>query len=246
MAGTAVFVGDDELGYADRGRPRHGQAWHLDEAYRVCHLPLVAPEHPDVLPTGENYVRGRRDEVVSLVAPIDAGSLEASPSWRAMDSELRASPLAGKIAWDIAAQRRMKLHATLSGRLDFSLLREGWRARLAEIAPFRTRLTGVMVGLVNTGRIYLRLYPERCEGINAIHAVQDALGRPRTGRYLVGVHNLTDHLEPAEAGWLADWLARWADAPLIEQGFDRLALMSSSDDLVLEGGVVESLLLRQA
>jgi hypothetical protein len=48
--GDREFCTDEELGY---GRSRFlfaaGTGLRLDEAYRLAHLPLVAPTHPDVI-----------------------------------------------------------------------------------------------------------------------------------------------------------------------------------------------------
>lgn len=44
-AGNVALCGDDELDYlANRTQFEQGQRLLLDEAYRLAHLPLVAPE----------------------------------------------------------------------------------------------------------------------------------------------------------------------------------------------------------
>ena len=52
------FCADSALGY-DRSRSvfNQGEAFRLDDAYRLAHLPLVNPSHPDVIANtpGKSY-----------------------------------------------------------------------------------------------------------------------------------------------------------------------------------------------
>src|SRR5919112_5281858 len=115
---AAEFCGDDELGY-QRSRTRFaaGAGLALDEAYRLAHLPLVAPAHPRVIRTraGTSYQNGRHERVYSLVLPVTAEALERSQAYRELERDMRALPLSRKIAWDIVEARREKLHATIAG-----------------------------------------------------------------------------------------------------------------------------------
>ncbi len=115
------LVPDAELGY-ERSRTafRPGAGLALDEAYRLAHLPLVAPDHPDAIARlpGRDYERGRHGTVHSLVLPIDADALEASEPYRALEAELRASRLAAKLDWSLPPRRRARLHATICGSLS--------------------------------------------------------------------------------------------------------------------------------
>ena len=92
----------------------------LDEAYRLAHLPLVAPDHPRVIARrdGRPYEMGRHEPVFSLVLPIADELLRRSAAYLALEADLKASPLAPKIAWNIVERRRHKLHATLCGSLS--------------------------------------------------------------------------------------------------------------------------------
>lgn len=76
------FCSDQELGY-ERGRTwfSAGAGLTLDESYRLAHLPLVAPDHPRVIPTrdGTTYRMGRHARTFSLVLPVRARPC-ASPS----------------------------------------------------------------------------------------------------------------------------------------------------------------------
>lgn len=237
------FVGDDALGYrraatvfARRRGQGRGHGLTLDESYRLCHLPLVNPGHPDIIAAapGRDYQMGVHGQVLSLVAPLDGGVLEASASYRALSAELAESPVGPKIAWDLLPRRRDRLHATLGAPGI-----EGWRTALAALGRIHVRIGGPFSGNVNVGRLYLKLYPEERGGVNMLHAVQDAIGQPRRDLYLVGLWNLTDHLDAGEAGWLADWLRRWGEATLAEIALDALHLLASRDDLVLDARVAD-------
>lgn len=229
-----------ELGYAAAAtRFEPGAPLKLDESYRRAHLPLVAPGHPDIIAAdaGRGYAMGRHDEIVSLVAPIDADALEAGPGWRDCLAELHASPLAAKIAWDILPARRGKLHVTLCGTLSRGVdpvLAEGIEAALCKMEPIRAEVRGVFSGTVNVGRLYLKLHPWRSGQADAFQAVQAAFGRPPGALHLMGLINLTDHLDPQEAGWLAAFLASWEERLIARVVVGELWLMGARDDLVLD------------
>jgi hypothetical protein len=112
---------------------------------------------------------------------------------------------------------------------------------LGDIGPFALRVGGPLIGDRNRGRIYLACYPERVggDGADPLAVIQDAAGRPRTGLYLVGLYNLTDHLDPGETAGLAEVLARFADEVLAEVSVDRLWLIETNDDLALGARVTE-------
>ncbi len=236
-----AYVPRTELAY-DRllSPPAPGAPFLLDEGYRLCHLPLVAPGHPKAIASvaGKDYRDGRHGRVHSLVAPVPDAALAGSPAFRALEAALRASAFAGKIAWDVAARRAGKLHATLCGSLGRGETAPAIdAAALSAIAPFRLRLEGLFSGNVNRGRLYLEAHPEWRGGRNAVHAVQAALGRPPTDLYVVGLHNLTDDLDAAEAAELAALIRDWRGRAVAEIVVDALWLLSACDDLVLDSRV---------
>jgi len=243
--GDVGFCGDDELGYR-RSRTRFvaGEGLALDAAYRLAHLPLVAPRHERVIAgrpvTG--YAMGRHERVFSLVLPAPADALEAAPAWHALERELRAAPFAAKIAWDLLPRRRSRLHATICGSLSTgappSLGARG-REAVAALGPIGVELRGPFSGDVNVGRLYLRVYPEKRDGTDVLRLIQRALGRRETGFYVVGVWNLVDDLDAAEAAALATLIERWWDRPLLRFAADRLWLLGATDDLVLDAPIVE-------
>jgi hypothetical protein len=243
---AAEFCGDDELGY-QRSRTRFtpGAGLALDEAYRLAHLPLVAPRHPRVIPRreGTSYDMGRHERVYSLVLPVPGQALRGSEAYRELERDVMALPFSGKIAWDAVAARRDKLHATIAGSLGVGpeppRIEVQHRRALAELGPLPIELRGLFSGNVNVGRLYLRAYPARRNGSNAIHAVQRALGRAESDLYVVGLYNLTDDLDAAEAAALAELIERWWDRPILHFEADHLWLLGSTDDLVLDSTVAE-------
>ncbi|WP_187371497.1 hypothetical protein [Methylobacterium oryzihabitans] len=238
------FCDDDELGYR-RSRTvfRPGEGLLLDESYRRAHLPLVAPDHPGVIREGRGYRIGRRAPTRSVVVPVPGEALDAAPAFRALDAALRAAPFAGKIAWPLLARRRDRLHATLAGLGPAEAARPigaGERAALARLGPIGVELRGLFSGTLNVGRLYLRAYPERRGDESAFRLVQRALGRPETDLALVGLHNLTDDLSAPEAAALARLIDETWDRPLLRFTVDRLWLLESRDDLVLDAAVVDT------
>lgn len=238
-----IFCSDAELGY-ERSRTRFvlGEKLPLDESYRLAHLPLIAPNHPDVIESrpGTTYRSGRHERIFSLVLPVPPDALEKSAAYRELEVELRQSPFASKIAWDLPAKRRARLHATICGSLSKDLpyrVSDDERAALRQIGPLRVEVRGLFSGNINVGRLYLRLYPERRDGTNLLRLIQSTLGRPETDLYLVGLFNFVDHLEAVEAAALHDIIQRWWHRPILTLDVTALWLLGASDDLVLDAKV---------
>jgi hypothetical protein len=246
-AGPA-FWEDGELGYRRSLTDFAPGQLTLDEPYRLAHLPLVAPDHPRVIARqdGGSYEMGRHPPVFSLVLPIDGALLAASEPFQKLDAEMRAAPFAAKIAWDILPRRSQRLHATLCGTLstgDAPVISDVTRHALARIEPFAVDLRGPFSGNVNRGRIYLRVYPQKRDGLNPIHEVQAAFGRPPGDLYLVGLYNLTDDLDASETAALAEIIARWWDVSLVRIEVTELWLLGACDDLVLDSQIADRLAL---
>lgn len=241
-----VFCSDSELGYLrNRTRFAPGEKLQLDEAYRLAHLPLIAPDHPDVIHErpGTAYRMGRHERIFSLVLPVPPDALERSVAYQALERDLRHSSFANKIAWDLQPKRREKLHATICGTLSKDVpnrISDDARAALRQLGPLRVEVRGLFSGNINVGRLYLRVYPECREGTNMFHRIQRTLGRPETDLYLVGLFNLTDHLEPAEADALQGIIERWWDKPILTLDVSFLWHLASFDDLVLDASVEEA------
>jgi len=243
---VVTLCGDDELDYlASRTRFEQGQGFLLDESYRLAHLPLVAPDHPSVIARreGRHYEMGRHEPVFSLSLPIADALLRRSQAYLSLEAELKASPLAPKIAWDIVERRRHKLHATLCGSLAMGqvppVLDATQRDALKRLGPVAVELRGLFSGNVNQGRLYLRVYPEKRDGTNVFHRIQQAMGRRLTDLYVVGIYNLNDDLDALECSALAELLDRWWDRPIVRFQAEALWLLGASDDLVLGPETVE-------
>jgi hypothetical protein len=244
------FCADAELGY-DRSRTifKAGEGLRLDEPYRLAHLPLVNPRHPDVIASvpGKAYVRGLHQRIHSLVLPVAMEALRASQAFRALDAEIGSSAFASKVAWDVMERRKNKLHATIAGSLGEgdappAIAAEALEA-LRRLGPVAVRIGGLFSGNVNVGRLYIKAYPEKRGGENLFHRMQDILGRKRTDLYVVGLYNLTDHLTADEAGDLADIVQRWWREEILVLSADALWLMSAVDDLVLDSRIESELRL---
>ncbi len=240
-----VLCNDEDLGY-DRSRTafQSGEGLRLDETYRLAHLPLVARQHPDVIPAqdGTYYRMGRRDRLFALVLPIDPHALERSEPFRELDDALRGSGFAHKIAWDAQERRRDKLHATVCHTMSIGTpwtVAPEHREHLAELGPIKVEVRGLFSGNRNLGRLYLKLYPECRNGVNMFRQIQRLFGRPEHDLHLAGFYNLTDHLDPHETAILAELIERWWHRPLLRFEADHLWNLSALDDLVLDGAVEE-------
>lgn len=241
-----LLCGDDDLDYlANRAQFEEGRGLLLDEAYRLAHLPLVAPDHRRVIArhVGRPYEMGRHEQVFSLVLPIPDALLRRSAAYLTLEAELRASPLAPKIAWNIVERRRHKLHATICGSLAIGrappILDATQRDALKRLGPVSVELRGLFSGNVNRGRLYLRAYPEKRDGLNVFRRIQQVLARHETALYVVGIYNLTDDLDAAECSILSELLARWWDSSILRFQAEALWLLGASDDLVLDSEVAE-------
>ena len=244
------LIGDEDLAYL-RSRtafaPDAGMA--LDDGYRLAHLPLIDPAHPKAIARkdGAHYDNGRHPPIYSLVVPTLG--LQEAPAYRELEQELREAPFASKIAWDIVSRRQAKLHATVCGSLSIGappVVDPAAREALSRIGPIAMELRGLFSGNVNRGRLYLRLYPERRDGQNALHLLQRTLGRQTSDLYVVGIWNLNDDLDIAEAAALAGLIERWWNRPILRFTADKLWLMGARDDLVLDSDIVETLRLASA
>ena len=246
-AGDSVFCGDEELGYlASRTPFKKGEGFAMDEAYRLAHLPLVAPDHPRVVvrKAGSPYERGRHGPVISLVLPIASDDLLASENYRTLEADLKRSPFAHKIAWPIVEQRREKLHATICGALEaLPGLAADCREALAGLGPLFVELRGLFSGNVNQGRLYLCVYPEKRHGADVLRQIQRLMGRRETGLYVVGLYNLVDDLDTGEAAELARLVEAWWGRLILRCRVDRLWLLSSRDDLALDSEILETIVL---
>lgn len=236
------YASDTEMLYAQsRTVFVPGAPFRLDQSYCRAHLPLIAPQHPDMLADGQGYRMGVHATSHSLVLPIEAEALAASAAYRALEATLRAAPFAGKIAWDLLSKRASRLHATIVGGLELvdGTLPTEICKRLAGLAPVEFELRGLFSGNRNLGRFYLAIYPEMREGEQAFAAIQRALGRAPNAMFLMGQFNLIDHLTPEEAASLAQLLDMFRDTVFLRGKARELRVLASKDDLVLDATFTE-------
>ena len=241
-----IFADDSHMLYAaSRTRFEPGAVFRLDEPYRLAHLPLIAPMHPDGIAEGSGYRMGVHAPSSSLVLPIDAEALSRSPNYIALEAALRASPFAAKIAWDLLPRRASRLHATLCGGLEVieGRLSGDQRARLAAAGSVGYEVRGLFSGNRNLGRLYLAVYPELKAGEQGFAAVQRALGRSPNAMALIGQFNLTDHLDVRETGELAEILSAFRETLFLEGRADELRVLRSADDLVLDAAYTDRIVL---
>jgi len=244
------FVGDGDLGYRAQGFAFvPGARLTLDPTYCANQLPLLRPDDPRVIVRrpDTDMVMGRYEtRRVSAVLHVAAEALEASPAYRAAEAALLAA-FPGKIDWAMAARRRGVLHATLRARLETAMPTAEFGAclRRAEgFGPVAVRIGGPWVGAAfNRGRIYLPLYPERRAGEDAFARLQRRLGGRETRFYTIGLFNLIDDLDSDETAELGRIVADFAGPPIAEILMTDLALIETRDDLVLDGGVVDTVRL---
>lgn len=244
-AAPPLFCSDAELGYR-RSLTNFSAPLLLDDSYRLAHLPLVAPQHPRLIARREDgfYEMGRHARIFSLVLPVGDAALRASPAFLALEEELKAAPFANKIAWEVLARRRDRLHATVCGSLGIEqppVVPPQAQDALRRMRPFDVELRSLFSGNVNRGRLYLAVYPEKRGGTNMLQAVQAAFGRAPGDLWLVGLYNLTDDLDAAETAALAGIVARWWNEPLLRLTVTELQVMGAGDDLVLDGAVATAL-----
>lgn len=245
-----VFVGPHRLRYRALAQNPPAEL-RFDDYYRLCHLPLVNPDHPDVIATkpGTDYEMGRYTTPrFSLVISVDAVALYESAAYRQLLARLRGAPFASKIAWASYAQRLGCLHATLRSNLqrDYAL-REIRRiaTRLRQGERFRARLTGPWYGDRSRGRLYLPLVPELRRSQDACRRIQRLAGGPEIALYTVGLLNFRDHLTADETAELHTLIAAYRNRVLLEFDVTTLDLHATYDDLALDSYIVERIPLKE-
>lgn len=240
MSQRIAYCTDADLNYA---QSRHafapGAALTFDHAYRLAHLPLVAPQHPLVIHeiAGQDYRSGRYEKARhALVVMIPPEALASSPVFRAFESELRTAPFAPKVDWELCARRATKLHATVVNGLTVDAAEacvDAVSRTVRKLGPLSLRLGGPFAGDKNLGRLYLPVYPRRLNGDDAFGVIQDAAGTRRTRFYSVGYYNLVEELDAAETASLARLIDRWGPRTVAELPVTSFVVHATNDDLAL-------------
>ena len=237
------------LGY-ERSRTRFADGSQLlfDESYRLAHLPLIAPSHKRVIKSKPHsgYNMGRHDTFFSLVVPLPASELQSSSAFNDLVSDVRSARLGQKISWDTFERRLNKIHATICTMLSVGTaptFEDEVLERLEMVGPLAIKIHGLFSGNLNLGRLYLRMYPELRDGANMCQEIQRICDRKITDLYVAGIFNLIDELDIEETLEFKGLLERWWDQPFFDMQVDRLWLLKSRDDLVLDGYISDEITL---
>ena len=241
----AITYCDDEMMAYRSGRKifQPGDRVVFDEGYRLAHLPLVNPGHPDVISgvDGRDYRNGRYEKARhALVLPIAAEVFAESASFQAIELAMRSARFAPKIGWEIGERRRARVHATLaSGMSEADLDRHVGAAQqlLQRTGPISICLKGPFLGTRNTGRIYFPVYPQQVDGEDPFASLQRSLGVSATGIYLVGYYHMRAELDVTETTELVELVDRWRDRVVVETTISSLELYSTNDDLALSARI---------
>ena len=237
------YCDDSELSYEKyKTKFVDGHGLTCDDAYRIAHLPLVAPEHPRVIPRkpGSKYYRGVHDLTYSIAIPIPIDSLFATESFTGLYDEIKATKFAHKLSWETFNQRKNKLHATICGTMSIGRapdIDNHIYHELSAIGPVEISIRGLFSGNLNIGRLYLKVYPELRNSKNMCHEIQMIFGSPLTDLYVVGLLNFVEELYVGETRVLKKILDMWWDIEFVQLRLENLWLLKSRDDLVLDGGI---------
>jgi len=238
-----LFCDDSQLDYNKfETKFTEGQRLVFDDAYRLAHLPLVAPDHPRVIATksGSHYTKGIHDLVFSIAIPVAADKLFMSEAFVRLCNELENSKFARKLSWDTFTKRKNKLHATICGAISTTIspeISQRMYQQLVDIGPISVRVRGLFSGNINVGRLYSKVYPELRQGKNVCHSIQSIFSSPLTNLYVVGLFNFVEELSPSETQELVELLDVWRNIDIIRLEIENLWLLKSRDDLVLDGGI---------
>ena len=239
-----IITDDKILGYGNSYQIfSAGDKLVLEKYYRRAHLPLVNSSHPDVIVSDEDYCMGTYNtHRRSIVLPISDERLRQTTTFIEIEKALRNASFTNKIAWDLLEKRKNLLHATISSGLNdncIELAIESLQTFLDTQPVKKYRLGGVFMGPVNTGRLYLKVYPEATVSGHIFGEIQSLLGLKQTEFFLVGYFNLTDHLNQPETMELSEILNRFCNETLWEEELRELWLISTQDDLVLSGKILK-------
>jgi len=256
-----VFNDYESMAYADESnRPdrKVGEDYRLSSSYATSQLPLVAPQHPDVvasdLTLGYDTMGTYRSPRFSVAVFVPPAQIFNNHDVAAILSNLRDCAASEKIAWDSLEARREKLHATVCGglesRMGVSELAEFVSTRLAGLAPFVVRLYGPWFFGPKNGRLYLPMVAERTFGDfdDPLLEMQRRLGQPAEHNgFYVGFLNLVDHLERGstpsrhEADSLFSVLEATDRQVVAEFVVRSVSIIATHDDLILDSTLVATI-----
>lgn len=231
----ADYAGDENLSY-ERNRFRTGRLT-LDRSYRLMHLPLVNPGHAEVIRTSDDgEVEEGRFKVArkSLVAFIDWSVFQQVPAVNSMIKAVEEASFGSKVDFQSFERRKDRLHFTISPLQD-SVEIDALAQAVAGFHPFCVRIASLWAGAsVNTGRLYLPVYPERVAGETVINTLQTRAGMRRSDFFGLGLFNLMDHLSDTESADLRQFIAGKVAVPLFDSIVEELAVIETFDSLLFD------------
>ena len=237
------YCNDNELSYKRyQTKFVDGHGLVFDSAYRLAHLPLVAPDHPRVITQkpGSKYYNGVHDLLYSIAMPIPSDRLLTAERFVRLYDEIKATTFAHKISWETFDQRKDKLHATICGSMSIGQapnIDNRIYQQLRTVGPVAISIRGMFSGNLNIGRLYLKVYPELRNGKNMCHEIQGIFDSPLTDLYVVGLLNFVEELNARETQSLKKLIDLWWNVELVQLRLDSLWLLKSKDDLVLDGAI---------
>ena len=180
----------------------------------------------------------------SIVLPIDYDVLVSDAKFLQMNDELQRASFNSKIAWPLCDQRKDKLHATLVSGLksaDAACHQTALIAATANLLPLSFEMKGLFLGKINTGRMYLPVYPQMVSAENFLSKIQIACGSRCSYFYAVDYYNFVEELDADATMELSALLSKWQNTVVSTQPAKALWIMQTNDDLVLSARVISTI-----
>lgn len=241
------FVEFSNLAYMESALHYYGGPLTFDDNYRLAHLPLVSPTSALVIARreGSDYEYGKYENPrVGLVIPVSHADLAASPIYQAMESEFRSLRAWRKVDSPTMTRRLDRLHVTVASGLDYNKSL-ALRGDLVEFlrrhyGGISIRLAGPFIGRKNSGRIYLPALSEVVGGEDSLAELQSRVGVVPTRFYALGLYQLREELNTAEASQFINFVNEWQGTIVFEGPIKCIQLWSTNDDLALSRRVLWS------
>ncbi|NVI98738.1 hypothetical protein HV824_11485 [Myxococcus sp. AM009] len=254
-----TFATDERLAYRRAGnelQPRPSEDHVLSYEYRLMQLPLVRPDHPEVVPfdlkAGYDWLGTYRAPRVSLVGFVDFGAFAQSPQFNRFMNAVAMTAAARKIAWDLVERRKYRHHFTICNGLHERMPAQDIvpfvKQRLEGFPRFRVQVKGGWFWGKKNGRIYFPVYPELTEGpapVDHLTEVQKRLGHSLHPGFYIGCLQLMDHLrfnaelDVHEADELFGVLRSFRETVIVELEVNELSILRTHDDLILKSRVLD-------
>lgn len=220
----------------------------FDETYCLQQLPLVNPDHPKVLHRNEvsDYKDGYYDQARnSLVVLIPLKKLLKSESFRMFHNDVVNAPFGSKINWRIFDRRLDLTHITICrGLSEWSLtdIKAQTKSLLKALdRTYKVQVRGAFIGKLNTGRIYLKSYPEILEReTNIFQKIQYEFDKTPSAVYPLGLYNVFEELDSIESHSLRMLIKKYWNSNFAEINLtsNSLAIIKTHNDLILDSTIL--------